>query len=64
VSSADSLVNAAGYKAKRGEKKTDKIKLKKLPLQVKDTKQVNGTHTPQSLVLPAYGGANQTRNQR
>ena len=35
-------MNASGYRFKNGDKKAGKIRLKKLPLQVKQEKQVNG----------------------
>lgn len=42
ASSEQSLVSASGYKFKRGDKKAGRLKLKKLPVQVKKEKQTNG----------------------
>ena len=42
ASSEQSLVSASGYKFKRGDKKAGRLKLKKLPVQVKKERQTNG----------------------
>ncbi|EXJ75803.1 SAGA-associated factor 73 [Cladophialophora psammophila CBS 110553] len=42
ASNTESLISASGYKFSKGSKKAPKVKLKKLPLQVKKEAQANG----------------------